>query len=288
MLHQYKSATKKWLLPVLLSAASIPVQAGIVGYWRFEEDLGYFSDSGPNGLTLNTSGGTPGATPNAGFPNPIPSTGAPNLQHADFEIDSASAFQLEDHPAFAFQDFTIEAFANLESAASNTLARSVAAQYGFNNTNLAWRLLITGEGSGLGPRNLVLQLSSNGVGSGNVNLDSNFQLQFGIDYYVAAAVDITPSNTTVTFYLKDITNSGELLSASVNGNITALFDSTAPFHIGGSGTSTTDTFFDGSIDEVRLSDLALSASELLIVPEPSVATLLLAGLLFGGARRKRS
>jgi hypothetical protein len=65
-----------------------------------------------------------------------------------------------------------------------------------------------------------------------------------------------------------------------------MFDSTVPFRIGAGGSTVSD-FFDGRIDEVRLSNTNLGPGNLLIAPEPSTALMALAGILMMSMRRKR-
>ena len=113
---------------------------------------------------------------------------------------------------------------------------------------------------------------------------STFVLSPGVDYYVAAAVDIPGS--TVTFYRKDLTAGGPLQSFVASHARTALNNNTA-FQIGSStGPLGFDFGFDGLIDEVRLSNTALGSGGLLIVPEPSPAALLGLGLLALAGRRR--
>lgn len=107
------------------------------------------------------------------------------------------------------------------------------------------------------PRELSLYVAQGGdfdfVGSG-------FQVEVGRDYYVASVFDLDAQQ--ITFYVQDLTNDGPLQSSTATHNRTAL-NSISTFVIGGSPGGF-DFGLDGLIDEVRLSNTALSSSELLI------------------------
>ena len=103
-------------------------------------------------------------------------------------------------------------------------------------------------------------------------------METGKDYYGAAAVDIPGG--TVTFFLQDLSDGGPLQQASRPHNVGTL-NTSDQLSIGGLSSS---SFFDidGLIDEVRISDQALRAQELLannIIPEPTTAFLVFGGLL---------
>lgn len=249
--------------------------AAVVGHWRFEDGGNLGTDSGPNGLDLTVAGATSVSTV---FPNPVPGTGNPNALAADFDIAGSQYLHVADNALFSFQDFTVEAYVQLESAGSGTTVRTIAGHMRTTtSSSAAWQIGVTGTGSGLGARRLFLQLSSDG--SNIVNFVSPYSIQNLTNYYVAASVDITGTGTDVTFYYQDLSAGGELLSSIVsNAGITSLADSAANFGIGAtfSGSSST-RHFNGIIDEVRLSNTTLGQSELLAVPEPGAASLLLLG-----------
>ncbi|HVJ46751.1 MAG TPA: LamG-like jellyroll fold domain-containing protein, partial [Luteolibacter sp.] len=117
------------------------------------------------------------------------------------------------------------------------------------------------------------------------------------DYYVAATVNFTGTTVETVFYIQNITDSGALISmngtpatlpAGYSALPTSLYNSTANFAIGASyATGSPSRYYDGLIDEVRLSDTVLSPSQLLAVPETSSAGLIAAAALLLGTGRRR-
>jgi hypothetical protein len=99
---------------------------------------------------------------------------------------------------------------------------------------------------------------------------------------VAAVVNLGPTNvTTVTFYVQELTNIGELqtIAGVPSGGtlLSSLGDSTTDFIIGGSGVNP-NSYDPVAIDEVRLSSGILAIGDLLISPIPKPTT---AALIFG-------
>lgn len=101
----------------------------------------------------------------------------------------------------------------------------------------------------------------------------------GHSYYVAAAIDLTAADAAsrITFYLQDLTLGTAMVTANSSsapeGN---LVSSTAPLTIGSTGHSSSR--LNGSISEIRISDVKLTADALLI-PEPTVVLLSSLGLI---------
>jgi hypothetical protein len=114
-------------------------------------------------------------------------------------------------------------------------------------------------------------------------------------WYAAAAVN---DGTTMSLYLRGQSDPDYVLqgSVAVNG---ALYQGTAddwdkPWSIGrtvfgGSGDGNPADWFDGIIDEVRLTNRALSTSEFLFqpVPEPQTIALIVIGIAGWVAARRR-
>jgi len=262
-------------------------QAETVAYWRFEDSPGFLEDSGPNNMDLtivNGGGGgptqytLPATGPGSFFPDPIPQTGESNAKATQI-FDAEDGFTGSDHSALTFTSgFTVEAFFNMDGA----FHRPVLNQ-GFTSgsTDRSWQFEIRGKNY---PSVLRLALSS--TGSDHESVYSTLTYSDDKDHYAAASVDLTEKE--VTFYLQNLTDGGELQKETISFTF-SLHDSSADFFIGAyKGSSPVDNDF--YLDEVRLSNTALTEGQLLVnVPEPSALALLAAGLigLLAYAWRKR-
>ena len=256
--------------------ASQPVAAGVTHY-RFERSPGLKADH-YDALNLSTNA-TTGAGPQqaalgasgagAAFPRLFAGACGQNDHAARFQAASGDAFTCADSPLLPSSNmpFTVEAFVNLASSGAGGTFRVIAAHgTGTTGSTLGWQFIATGEGSGQGPRRLLLQFCADNNGSLAGTLDtvnSGFELQTNTDYYVAAV--FVPTNTSasgLTFYCKNLTAGGTLQATNKTHTQTSLFNSSAAFAVGnrydrGNG-------WDGVLDEVRLTTRALPVSELLV------------------------
>ncbi|MBN1393433.1 MAG: PEP-CTERM sorting domain-containing protein [Pirellulales bacterium] len=278
---------------LLLSFCAAAVQAETVAHWRFEDSPGFLEDSGSNNMDLTIYDGdsnsandpTQYTLPETGagayFPNPIPQTGATNLEGVTI-IHNHDGLTGLDNGALSFTTgFTIEAFFNRDTLTDH---RTVYMQgYTSGSTDRNINVELRKE------KRIRLSLSSDGSALTTVYSDYNVY-DDDYDYFLAVACDL--SNHQVTFYLKNLTEDTALWSQTVDlGGTTAfsLHDSSANFYIGaffGTANSTLNDVFD----EIRISDVVLPESQFLInVPEPSTLALLGCGLigLLAYAWRKR-
>jgi hypothetical protein len=272
-------------------------QAAVVGHWQFE-DGAFLDDSSGNGNTLTNVGGMaqvaiPGSGNGSDFPTTIPQTGATNGRIADFTATSGvSGFSDADNASYGSiatsGAFTIEAFINSGSGGGAPEdARYIAAQYDSGSSQRSWGFQVNGD------EGLTLLLGDMGTFWESPDTANNI-ISFNTDYYVAVSFDIATDDAI--FYWQDLTNGGTLQTQTVNlvtaysVNATSLGDPTLDFTIGYSAGSDKRWDAGGVIDSVRLSNTALSESELLIaVPEPSTVALALgalAGVLVMARRRR--
>jgi uncharacterized protein YjdB len=226
-------------------------------YWRFEGTAFLQDSDGDVGLT---AGGTttpqqvtlPTAGRGSFFPDPVAQ--GSNASAADLS-GSADGGRFTASLA-ATPQFTIEAFVHFD-VLSGTYG-DVIAGIGVSNSG-PWFLEVRFDGfSGTSARELVL--SGTAVTGGSWLAGSDIILSTGIDYYVAAAFDLTGS---VTFWVQDLTNAGPLMTATATHGLSALL-SDSRFTIGDTYDSSFDFEMDGLVDEVRLSSRVLAESELLI------------------------
>lgn len=266
------------LAAIVLTSSAI--QADTVFYYRFGNN-----PNTPGSLTgattgpaLTNSGVTAITLPESGagsaFLDPI--DGQTNTRAAEFDavgdrLTGASG-QLSLGSAF-----TIEAMANLSAYATST--RMIASQWITASPQRSWFF-----GIGADER---LRLTISGNGTNSTLFDSGLTFSLNTDYYVAAVF----SSGEVTFYMQNLTlgTAMEMVTVTPLGAPTSVFNSTGSFQIGNYDASATHVnAWRGLLDEVRLSNTALTA-DLLLVPEPgSIGLLLGSGALLLLARRKKS
>jgi uncharacterized protein DUF1549/uncharacterized protein DUF1553/cytochrome c/concanavalin A-like lectin/glucanase superfamily protein len=168
-------------------------------------------------------------------------------------------------------EFTIEAFFLARSVYDSGAVRTIAARWDGNTKSPGWALGVTGKQSRRKPQTVVLQLVGSKLdgSSGEEAIFSDQHIQLNKPYYVAASVQLATGGKpgAVTFYVKDLSNDDEpLLVAKVEHTITGGFANKLPLTIGGR-SSKNDAFFDGLVDDVRLSDGALGVGQLLFTAE---------------------
>ena len=233
--------------------------AAVVGHWRFEDAPGFLADSSGNGLALASASGyvTQVALPSAGagqyFDDPIPLSGAGNAAAAGF--DGSDWLTLGDQPELSLGALTVEAYINRSAGDTRHV---IAGQYNGTDNQRSWALLVSEE------NDLWMLLTPDGADYGSIHHRSHLPIRPGVDYYVAASYDPADLESGVQFYVKNLETGVWLQSSSALHFEPPLHDSTANLNIGGYGDGA--RLFEGLIDEVRISDTALSDSELLAGP----------------------
>jgi hypothetical protein len=166
-------------------------------------------------------------------------------------------------------DFTIEAFVLLRAPYPTGEVRTIAARWDGSLKRAGWALGVTGEKSRYKPMTLLLQLAT-----GNENdkeaepLFSGLSLVPGRPYFVAASVSLAnTAKPSIHFYTKDLSNDDEpVQSAIVEHHLTNNPTFSSPFTIGGRWGERRH-LWDGLIDDVRLSQIALPVEQLLLTSE---------------------
>ena len=250
------------LSPAICLLASLvitsSVQAATIGHWRFENSPGFLNDSAGSYILTNNNDVTQVATP---FGSTVPQTSASNEYAASFNGTNAFLASGADPNFDLGNAFTIEAYFRPNAL---TGTHMIASHTRTSDNQRSW-FLATNDASGI-----RMNLSANGTNNKTENA-FNGSLTTGKSYYVAAAFD--GSTHSVTFYLKNLTDDTALQTATIafvadGSNITSVHNSSAHFNIGAAGNGDVGSVFDGIIDEVRLSDTALSQGQLMIIPEP--------------------
>ena len=257
-----------WLAGLTLTTGMLP--AAVIGYWRFEDSPGFFSDSSGNALTLGTLGTAPTqVTKPAAFPATIPQNGLTNAESANLPSDGN--FTIADNALFAVGSaFTIETYVNSADYATGAV-QAMTGQWGASLNVRSWHFSLSTTG--------VLQLALSGDGNAQVFVPSGVTLEDGDSYYLAAVYNGALATNQVTFYYQNLTDAGALLSVSADTAVTSVFDSTTVYAIGGvhdtsAGGGNNQSRFTGTMDEVRWSNTALPESALLAIPEASTWALL--------------
>ncbi len=268
-------------LVFLLSSVS---HAATIGYWRFEGDSINTANPGTGNLTATGTGVTTTALAGSGatsdFFNPVPLTSAANTQTATgFTGNVNKGFSSDDFLDLSGNNaFTIEALfssSNVSSGSNQTLAGQWKASNGYRSF-----LFQVQNGGQMG-----LYVSGNGIAAETyITTTADLKAANNRDYYAAA----TFSASGVTLFLQDLTDpEGSLATETFSTPLMNVQNSNAKFTIGGYDSSFQNPF-RGDIDEVRLSDVVLSQSELLVIPEPSSLVLLGMGVLAGMAFTRKS
>jgi hypothetical protein len=196
-------------------------------------------------------------------------------QSVDFNESRKHAMQVANDERLNRNEFTIEAYFQVRSIYDSGTVRVIASKWNSNNASPGWSLGVTGKGSRRKPQTLVLQLFGNRPdGShGEAILFSDQHVELNKPYYVGVSVTpagangSTESKGVVTFFLKDISNDDAPMSvASVNHTLIGGFANQLPLSFG-RDASKHGGVFDGLIDDIRLSDRALSDAELLLTVE---------------------
>lgn len=246
-----------------LLLATCSLGATTIGYWSFEDGDFLTNSAGGDDLTASatapTQYGLPATGAGSAFPNPVPGTGVINEDAASF--GGSSMFTATDITANSFSagQLTLEAFIHLTDTTSDN--RTIG---GFWGSTVNDRRFFFSVQNG----NLRVMLREGSQQQAQTALS----VSHGVDYYTAVVVTGNQTNDVI-FYLKDLTNNGPLQSETLSFNH-ALTGSAQVFSIGSLPANLGNNAFDGLLDEVRLSNIALAPSQFTIIPEPTTYALM--------------
>lgn len=254
-----------YCLPLLPFALLIS-DAATVSYWDFEEGSSGSTPSGAGVITdtVGTSNGTPAGTfaYSSSVPvSTIPLTGAPNTLSLAF--DGASVVE-SPSPAFmnvAGAAFTVEFWMRRDSTPPSGQELLVDKSHGFGDST-GWFFQSNGTTIGFGIGN----------GSSFPGVASTVGLFDNAWHHLAGTYD----GNIVEFFVDGVSQ-GTIIAGTSAAN-------TRDIEFGRARNG--GRFFNGDLDEVRISNTVLTPSEFLIVPEPSTSVLLLICSALGFVRRR--
>lgn len=277
-------------------AATAGVQGAVVEYWDFEDGPGGGGPLTPSGEP-NGNGYTEGLNGNrihgwneaggaAWTTDTSPNGGSLGLGSTNQDGYIFSGDTGETILGWTSPDWTLEMHARIDDLNGwETLFARMATSYGVNESDIYFQR--KGDGSGQFRLNYVPYLGGTATNADRIFLDSSTVLAQSTWYGIAVSIDSTAG--TVSMYIDD--GSGYALDSQITGltgdlGVTPGTDNYAFFRdyfAGGQNNVTT-----GVIDNVRISDTALTAGELIpLVPEPSSTALLALGSMGFLWRRRR-
>lgn len=251
--------------------------AATVAYWRFEEGAGSTaSDSSGFG---NTGIINQGNLQNSDVPvSLVPATG--ELNNFSLQLNGSGQFVIAaDSPSLRPENaITIEAYVKL---AGNVIGNAAIVGRQLSNTHAdSFNLGLRGHAGVVGFNYPFVSLQ---LGAASVNVDIDTPLSVGQWYHLAGTWD----GSQLKMYLDGN------LEGAIAATGTISYPQSNPVVLGADNEASgnLEWFFPGRIDEVRISDAALSPNQFLSspVPEPSTLGLLTVGclaILAGGMRRR--
>ena len=262
---QYRWSGRRWCCGALLgptalllaSAAATAARADTVAYWRFERGpagaaAGTVPDSSGNGLTATAVNGPVyrAAVPAA----MVPQTGAVNQHSLEFNGSSQRVF-VPDYPELALtRSFTIEASVYLhgQSGPSDNIVFRGDDRPGLD----AYVLNVIGGSVYIGVTDAADRVAT-----------TNAPIAFNTWVHVAAVLDDAAG--TLSLYTNGVRRGSV---ATAIRPLAALDPGASPgVGIGSVQSSGYDQWFDGLIDEVRISDEALVPGQFLNARGPSAS-----------------
>ena len=187
---------------------------------------------------------------------------------AVFQRDSLqSRLLVPDNPLMPQNDFTVEAYFLLRGPNQEGPFRSIVSRWDGRKNQPGWSLGVAGKSSEFPAQTVVLELigdpAEEGVG-GYEAISSGLRVELNKPYYVGVSVRLGDTTETgVTFYVKELGAESKLRTARLPHRVTATHESNLPLIIG-SRDPEKRVWWEGLIDDVRLSRRALGREELLV------------------------
>lgn len=240
-----------------------------IGYWRFEEGTAAGTAVGVDSIldfSAFANHGTPSGDPvynSSVAVGTIPLTGAANLLGLDFDGTGDTVLIPTDAALNSAAPFTVEFWMN-SSDATTGQKLLVDKSHGFGDST-GWFFQTNGVGRvGFG-------LGSAGSFNGIESISNIFDGQW---HHLAGTYD----GSTVELFVDGVSQDTISVGAFSNNN--------RDIRIGSARNN--GRFFNGQIDELRVSNSVLSPSQFLSVPEPTSAVVLMFGVIGLLGRRRRA
>ena len=247
------------------------VSATTLGYWRFENGAPGTNAVGAGSITdeTGTHHGTPHGDPNYQSNVPVslvPQTGAAN--NGSLFFDAVGDYVSIAHSAGLdpVSQFTVELWMKVSPANIGGHHLVIDTSHGFTDST-GWVLQGGPDGR------LFFGIGSGGAGAGGFpGVASTDVLADDVWHHVAGVYDSTDIGSEVKLYVDGVLNGTAAAAAYASNN--------RDINIGAAwGGGAFQRFLNGSVDEVRISDAALTASEFLNAA-PQTAIPAPAGLIF--------
>jgi concanavalin A-like lectin/glucanase superfamily protein len=261
------------LIPCALYA---DVVGPTIGYWRFEEGAANTTASGDNSV-LDSSGNGMHGTPVLGpvYRSDVPPSFPGNSLSMEFDGSTGHRVVVPDNPIFELtHSLTLEAFIKAQPMKPGT---GGGADIVFRSDNRP----------GLDPYRLTLKQPGDTLVFAIVDENQNYadvQAQIPYDTWLHVAGTLDDATGTMKLFINGSQVASTLTSIRPLGPLESFWG--AAVSIGEDPTGQYGEAFNGLIDEVRISNVALEPSEFLI-PEPSLAFTVLPLALGLYSRRRR-
>ncbi|QDT66805.1 DUF1549 domain-containing protein [Calycomorphotria hydatis] len=194
-----------------------------------------------------------------------------NGQSVVFRAEDASSFYVQDNDRLNLADCTIEVYFQIRSIYSSGSPRVLASKWSGAVSEPGWLLGVTGRGSRRKPQTLVFrsfgQKKSNGSISDEI-IFSDQHIEFDTPYYAAISFHVSGEHAgKIDFFLKDLSDEEEPMNrVTLEHNVVKVLPNNLPIAFGRMARNR-EGYFDGLIDDIRISSVALGADDLLFSQE---------------------
>ena len=194
-----------------------------------------------------------------------------NGQSVVFYANKPSSFYVADQKGLTPENFSIEAFFQIRSVYESGAVRTLVSKWSGKVSEPGWLFGVTGRGSRRKPQTLVFRTygKKNDGTVGDQIVFSDQHIDFNTPYYAAVSFHVSGERAgEIDFFLKDLSNDDEQLGriTKKHNTIQVQGENNLPLAIGRM-VHNRNSFFDGLIDDIRISSQALDVPSLLFTQE---------------------